>query len=833
MTSANKPRNELMAEVEYLRFRLEEAEDTLRAIGSGEVDAFVVSGPDGDQVFTLKDSDRPYRVLVETMNEGAANLDADGTILYSNNRLAAMLRVPLETLIGTQLSSYVAPVDRPLFAARLGKCHEECDKDEIAMITGAGNSVPVLISCCAFDLSGSREVSMVVTDLTEQKRNEEIVATERLARSIIEQAGEAILVCDEGGNIIRASRLAHLLGGENPLLKPFDELFPLRITETECLFSVFTPLHGGSFESVEVEFIRSDDQIFHLILNATPLKSAQNGVIGCVVMLTDITERNKAERALQESETRLQAAYHHLQVNNEELQAQSEELQAQSEELQAQGEELQAQNEELARLWEESRRAEESLKKLNDELENRVAERTNELAATIENLKLEIVEREMAEERVLRLNRLYGVLSETNQSIVRNKDMETIFDDFCRIAVEHGSFKLAWVGLVDEESSELKIVAAKGATGYLEDLRITASEEPAGLGPTGISVREGTYFICNDFLDSPVTRPWHERGRLHGIRASASVAVKQEGRVVGALTLYADKKDFFDQQQVELLRQMGADISFALNNIVRETRRQEAERALREETFERLRTVEALREKEQMLIQQSRQAAMGEMISNIAHQWRQPLNALGLTVQQLLLEYDLGEFTREFLNHSVSSSMELVKHMSRTIDDFRNYFRPDKEKVEFKVREAIANTLSLLEGSLQNPRISVEIVAKDDPVIFGFQNEFAQVLLNILNNARDALTEREIDDPKVTITLCSEDGCAVVTVADNAGGVPEEIMDKIFDPYFTTKGPQRGTGVGLFMSKTIIENNMGGRLTVRNIANGAEFRIEVCHGTHL
>ena len=254
---------------------------------------------------------------------------------------------------------------------------------------------------------------------------------------------------------------------------------------------------------------------------------------------------------------------------------------------------------------------------------------------------------------------------------------------------------------------------------------------------------------------------------------------------------------------------------------------QETYLELEMQTEERVRAMEELREKEQMLIHQSRQAAMGEMIGNIAHQWRQPLNALGLTVQQLLMFYDLGELSRDCLDKSVLQSMELIQHMSRTIDDFRNYFRPDKEKVDFKVREAITNTLSLIEDSFKNQRIGIEVVAKNDPAIYGYPNEFAQALLNILNNARDALTEREIDDPRVTITICSEEGCAVVTVADNAGGIPEEIICKIFDPYFTTKGPQRGTGVGLFMSKAIIEKNMGGRLAARNIAGGAEFRIEV------
>ena len=171
--------------------------------------------------------------------------------------------------------------------------------------------------------------------------------------------------------------------------------------------------------------------------------------------------------------------------------------------------------------------------------------------------------------------------------------------------------------------------------------------------------------------------------------------------------------------------------------------------------------------------------------------------------------------------------MELIRHMSQTIDDFRNYFKPDREKVEFKVAEAVENTLSLIEASFKNQNIDIEVVAENDPAIHGYRNEFAQALLNILNNARDALKEREIKDPRVTITICFEDGRAVVTISDNAGGIPKEIMCKIFDPYFTTKGPQVGTGIGLFMSKSIIEKNMGGRLVVRNTADGAEFRLEV------
>ena len=235
----------------------------------------------------------------------------------------------------------------------------------------------------------------------------------------------------------------------------------------------------------------------------------------------------------------------------------------------------------------QSLRAQEALKRLNKELEDRVAERTAKLGQTINDLRLQIAERENAEECVRRLNRLHSVLAETSKAVAHIPDRDTLFHDFCRIAVENGSFKLAWVGLVDEGNREVRIVAARGSIGYLDNMRVTLETEPEGTGPTGTAIRQGTFYICNDFLGASITRPWHERGEAYGIRASASIALKQEGRVIGALTLYADKKDYFDRPQVELLCQMGSDISFALGNMVREDRRLHAERALLMETAQR------------------------------------------------------------------------------------------------------------------------------------------------------------------------------------------------------------------------------------------------------
>ena len=388
---------------------------------------------------------------------------------------------------------------------------------------------------------------------------------------------------------------------------------------------------------------------------------------------------------------------------------------------------------------------------------------------------------------------------------------------------------LAWIGLVEAETGRVLPVASAGATRYLEEILVSRNDEPNGKGPTGRAIREGTYYICNDFQSDPSTQPWHEKGRLHGMAASASIAIAEEARVVGALTLYANEKDFFDPQHVELLQRLGADISFALDNMEREAHRRRTEQALQEETLERLRAVEALREKEQLLIQQSRLAAMGEMMSNIAHQWRQPLNVLGLIVQELPLMHELGAFTHDYLTTKVEKSMEVIYHMSQTIDDFRSFFKPNKEKMNFSVADVVASALSLVGGSMKNQEVGIEVKINpaSDFVICGYQNEYSQVIINILINARDAFETRKVSTPRVVrIHVGAEEDRTIVTISDNAGGIPEEILPKIFDPYFTTKGSQ-GTGIGLFMAKTIIESNMNGRLTVRNVDQGAEFRIVV------
>ena len=247
------------------------------------------------------------------------------------------------------------------------------------------------------------------------------------------------------------------------------------------------------------------------------------------------------------------------------------------------------------------------------------------------------------------------------------------------------------------------------------------------------------------------------------------------------------------------------------------------------ETLEQRVSTEILKRQnqEQLLIQQSKLAAMGEMIGNIAHQWRQPLNALSLVFQNIYFSYKLDELDDEFMDKSIKKANLLTNTMSKTIDDFRNFFKPNKEKKEFLLDDVISKSLAIIDSTFKHANINLLFTFNEPIYVFGFSNEFSQVILNILNNSKDALLENKIEDATVNVRINKDDNFAYVSICDNAGGIPNDIIDKVFNPYFTTKDEGKGTGIGLYMSKTIIESNMDGKLIVKNLEEGAEFIIKV------
>ena len=306
MGAEEKTKEELLQENDDLRTQLREAEETLHAIRNGEVDAVVVSGPEGEQVFTLKGVDHTYRRLIEEMQEGASSLSPDGTILYANRRLGELLTIPIEKLIGSSLHQFVALADREAFEALLRQGGQGIAGGELTLTAADGTQVPVYLSLSSLQLDEMPVLCVVITDLTEHKRAEELVAAERLSRCILDQATESIVVCDENGQIIRASQMAQVFCGQNPLLQPFDSVFPLQVaskgelpsTEAEERFSILSILRGVGIKNQEARFSRADGQKFTLLLSGRSLSNEKGEILGCVITLADITERTRAEEEL-------------------------------------------------------------------------------------------------------------------------------------------------------------------------------------------------------------------------------------------------------------------------------------------------------------------------------------------------------------------------------------------------------------------------------------------------------------------------------------------------------------------------------------------------------
>lgn len=285
---------------EELEARLLEAEETLRAIRSGEIDALVVSGPEGEQIYTLKTAEHPYRVLVEAMNEGAVTLNQDSTILYSNQSFANLLKISSERVLGSTFSQFVAPADRLRLEALLCQCANKAAKGEITLVCGDGSEVPAHLSLSPLPSEEVQSVSVVVTDLTEQKRQQELVASEKLLRSILEQAAEATVVCNEYGIIIHSSRRAYELCGCNPVLHSFDEVLPLCTSSPESesrreSLSFSAIVESKELQGMEAVFDRADGQVINLLLSAGLVLDFQGKMLGCVVTMRDITRRKEAE----------------------------------------------------------------------------------------------------------------------------------------------------------------------------------------------------------------------------------------------------------------------------------------------------------------------------------------------------------------------------------------------------------------------------------------------------------------------------------------------------------------------------------------------------------
>jgi len=227
-----------------------------------------------------------------------------------------------------------------------------------------------------------------------------------------------------------------------------------------------------------------------------------------------------------------------------------------------------------------------------------------------------------------------------------------------------------------------------------------------------------------------------------------------------------------------------------------------------------------------IMFQQARFAEMGEMISMIAHQWRQPLNHISIIVNTLFLKYKKDSLNDEVVSDVKKQFQHNIVYMSKTIDDFQNFFKPQQQKENFFIIDLVNDTLLLIKPLFDKKKITFDIQIDENISYYGYKSELGQVVLNILNNAKDAFLVRNIENKYIKIQLLKQiDKTLTIVIEDNAGGIQSDIIDKIFDPYFSTKNSKNGTGLGLYIAKIIITDHFNGKINVENIDSGAKFEI--------
>jgi len=768
-------------------------------------------------------SEARYRALFRDNPAMIFTTDADGTILSANPFGASRLGYTIEELEGRPVLELFHEDDRAAMAEQLLSCLKnpgEVHRWQLRKVSKDGGILWVdEIAQAIYDLNGALNVLVVCLDVTERKRAErELKEQEAMLRTVLETIPVGVWVIEAEGTIVHGNQAGQRIwsGARYVGIDRYDEykgwwadtgksIGPMEWAAARAVIDGETSLD----EEIDIETF--DGKRKTILHSAVPLRDGYQRITGAVIVNQDISARKEAEHALQRQGADLKKA------------------------------------QEIAKLgsW-------------TSDMPGRVS---------------------WSEE----LYRIFGVSPETFTpnaesflNLIHPDDRPAMqaWTDACIAGEKPGElvFRIIWPdgtvrfisgrGELVPDAKDRRLHLAGTAQDITErklaqealagsESAFRATFEQAAVGMSRIAT-DGRWLQVNQRLCDVVGYTRDEllaltfQDIIHPDDLDDDLGFVMQV-LAGDIDTYSKEMRFMRKDRrivwinftVGLVRDSAGAPAYSISVVEEITKRKRAEETLAEKQLlleeanlhleQRVAdAVSDLRQKDQILIQQGRQAAMGEMIGNIAHQWRQPLNTLGLIVQELQMTYGRADFNKETLEAGVKKAMGLISHMSKTIEDFRDYFKPEKEKMLFNINQAVAKTLSLVEPSLKNLDIDIEIVEKDEADINGYANEYSQVLLNILLNCKDAFEEGGTGKQRIiTITIFKENNRSVLTVSDTAGGIPENLIDKVFDPYFTTKSQDKGTGIGLFMAKTIIEKNMDGRLSVRNTADGAEFRIEV------
>jgi PAS domain S-box-containing protein len=772
--------------------RLAEAEDVLRAIRSGEVDALLVSAKDGERVYTLSGAERPYRILIEAIGEGALTLSRGGTVLYANQALSRILGRPLEKIIGGPLQAFLSKEKRPDLMDLLAQGALESHRQEAMLLSEAGTEVPVLLTAAPLPESDPLQVCLVVTDLTSQRReaelsrlNEALKASEARFRTSVETMvdGFAILsaVRDEDGKIVdfrydyinEAGCRMNGRSREETVGRSYTGLFP-GIKESEWFQGLVRTVETGE-PLIREAFVYTG--IFvggETKSRAYDLRAARMGD-GLAFSWMDVTERKAMEEALRRS---------------------------------------------------------------HEELEEKVRERTAALAESEERYRglIETAEEGIwtidAGERTDFINRRGAeILGYAPQEMIGRSPLEFLFPEdvadgreqlnrrrlsergmrLVRMRSKSGSE--VWVR--STSSPIMKREAVVGALAMFVDvtkehkaeaaLRETTRtlEELVAASPVGIAVLdpEGKVILWNPAMEAIFG--WSEaevRGNLPPAVAAGQEGAREElerllaGERLAGVELRRERKDGWP-----------VDVRIWTAPLWEESGRLKS-------TVLILLDVTPLKELERVALTQQKMATLGQVAAGVAHEIRNPLSGINIylySLEKLLGEADaLDPETRQSAESIAAMMKGASARMEAVINRVLSFSRPGPARKEpFDVNACVREAVDMARVSLQKAGAKVAVALREGlPACLGDMRLLEQALLNLLSNATQAM-EGQKGEKRIEVVSGVKDGCVTVTVADSGPGVPEEVRERIFEPFFTTK--REGTGIGLSIAHRVITDHGG------------------------
>ncbi|KJR40532.1 multi-sensor signal transduction histidine kinase [Candidatus Magnetoovum chiemensis] len=419
----------------------------------------------------------------------------------------------------------------------------------------------------------------------------------------------------------------------------------------------------------------------------------------------------------------------------------------------------------------------------------------------------DISELKEAQDKVRHLNLVLHAIRDVNQLITKEKDIDKLLIGICEKLIETRSYYSAWIALF--KNGKLQRCASAG---FGDEFDMFKAELENGKIPKCIKDRlaaKGVTLIKNPQTECPdciLTVNYRNASVM-------LVCLDYHDKTYGVLNVSLPNNLIQEEDERSLFQEVADDVAFAIHSIELEQEHNEA--------------IIRQKNKDRLFLMHTRQAKMGEMLSMISHQWRQPLSAINTIANKIKIRQTIDKITKKETIEAMDKIENHVQYLSQTISDFRNFFNPDRAKETVPLSEIIKKSINIIGKSLEANSIKLIQSYESSGKVETYPFELIQVILNLLKNAHDVLIERNIKNPVISIKEFIENDKAVIEIKDNGGGIRADIKENIFLPYYSTKDEEQGTGLGLYMCKTIIEERFKGKITLENSTDGATFTIKL------